>query len=83
MPAIPFSRRRWLGASAMGCGCMLASSVGLAESAEASRIPLATPLPEDVTDLSKGLRGAFRLSETLSSTSSGRAFSITTQIVPP
>ena len=53
MPAIPFSRRRWLGASAMGCGCMLASSVDLAEGAEASRIPPSYTPPEGVTDLSK------------------------------
>ena len=33
MPAISFSRRQWLGVSALGCGCALASSRGLAEGA--------------------------------------------------
>jgi uncharacterized protein len=57
MPAVPFSRRHWLGASALGCGCMLASSAGFAEGA-AARVPPGYTPPEGVTDLSKapGLR---------------------------
>jgi len=57
MPAIPISRRRWLGVSALGCGCALASSVGSAEGA-ATHVPLGYTQPEGVTDLSKapGLR---------------------------
>jgi hypothetical protein len=57
LPAIPISRRQWLGASALGCGCMLASSAGFAEGA-AARVPPGYTPPEGVTDLSKapGLR---------------------------
>jgi predicted DNA-binding protein with PD1-like motif len=57
MPAIPLSRRQWLGASALGCGCMLASSAGFAEGAAVRAPPGYTPA-EGVTDLSKapGLR---------------------------
>ena len=57
MPAIPFSRRQWLGVSAFDCGCALASGAGFAEGA-AARIPLGYTPPEGVTDLSKapGLR---------------------------
>ena len=54
MPAISFSRRQWLGVSALGCGCALASSRGLAEGA-ASHVPLRYTPPEGVTDLSKAL----------------------------
>jgi len=51
MPAIPFSRRQWLGVSVLGCSC-LASSAGFAEGA-AARVPLGYTPPEGVTDLSK------------------------------
>ena len=58
MPAIPFSRRQWLGVSALGCGCALASSGGFAAGAAAAPIPPGYTPPESVTDLSKapGLR---------------------------
>ena len=56
MPAISFSRRQWLGVSALGGGCALAPSRGLAEGA-AAHLPLRYTPPEG-TDLSKapGLR---------------------------
>ncbi len=57
MAALPFSRRQWLGASALGCGCALATRTGFAEGA-AAPVPLGYTPPEGVTDLSKapGLR---------------------------
>jgi uncharacterized protein len=59
MPAVPFSRRQWLGVSALGCGCALASSGGFAAGAAAAPVPPGYTPPEGVTDLSKapGLRG--------------------------
>jgi hypothetical protein len=52
MTAVPFSRRQWLGVSALGCGCALASSAGFAEG-DAARVPLGHTPPEGVTDPSR------------------------------
>ena len=49
MPAIGFSRRHWLGVSALGCGCVLGSSAGFAEGAAVARIPVGYTPPEGVT----------------------------------
>jgi uncharacterized protein len=59
MPAVPFSRRQWLGVSALGCGCALASSGGFAAGTATAPVPPGYTPPEGVTDLSKapGLRG--------------------------
>ena len=51
-PAISFFRRQWLGVSALGCGCALASSRSLAEGA-AAHVPLRYTPSEGATDLSK------------------------------